>query len=138
MRIAVINSNDDHSRYIEQIYEEYYAKLQKYFLTQLGDVSEAHDSVQETIRRFFFFMEERHWEAEAEFIPVYLMRIAGLLCSRRLAEKRSQAHIVDGNENNSFFNRIRTQTIQTIKERIQFKQLFLSPKEGNSELSSMA
>jgi DNA-directed RNA polymerase specialized sigma24 family protein len=123
MTIGTINTSEDHSRYIGQVYQEQYARLQRYFLIQLGDSSEADDCVQETIRRLFFFMEDRNWEAEAEYIPVYLMRIAGLLCSRKLAEKRSQrAASLSNNENNSLFVKIKIEMIKALKERVEFKQ----------------
>jgi hypothetical protein len=101
---------------------------------QLGDTSEADDCVHETIRRFFFFMEDRNWEAEAEYMNVYLMRIAGLLCSRKLAEKRSRfagSLVNDGNK--SSFNKVRVEAIQTIKERLQFKQFFLRAKRATAD-----
>jgi hypothetical protein len=122
MIITNINASEEQSQYIGQVYQEHYARLRHYFLTQLGNTSEADDCVQETIRHLFFFMEERCWEAEAEYIPVYLMRIAGLLCSRKLAEKRLQsANNLDGNESNSLFDKVRIAVIRTMKERIEFK-----------------
>ena len=100
MKIAAINANEDHVQYIGQVYQEHGARLRHYFLVQLGDTSEVDDCVQETICRFFFFMEDRQWEAETKYISVYLMRIAGLLCSRKLAEKRKQrADSFDGSKN---------------------------------------
>jgi DNA-directed RNA polymerase specialized sigma24 family protein len=123
---------EDHSQYIGQVYREHYARLHHYFLIQLGDASEADEGVHETIGHLFFFMEERQWEEEAEYIFVYLMRIAGFLCSRKLTEKRSQRSAsLDENENNSLFNKVRTGAIRTIKERIEFGKFLLRPAEGN-------
>lgn len=132
---ATINVSEEHSQHVGQVYQEHYARLRHYFLTQLGAASEAEDCVRETIRHFFFFMEDRLWEAE--YISVYLMRIAGLICSRKLAEKRLRsANGLKENENRGRFNKIRTQAVRTIKERIEFRQpefrqLFLRLVEGN-------
>jgi DNA-directed RNA polymerase specialized sigma24 family protein len=115
MMIANINAGEDHVRYIGQVYQEQYAKLRRYFLIQLGSSSEADERVHETMRRLFFFMEDRDWEAEAEYIPVYLMRIAGFICSRRLAEKRSR----------SAFNKVRIPVTHAVKESIEFVKTFL-------------
>lgn len=114
--------SEDHIQYIGQIYQKYYARLRHYFLIQLGDVSEADKCVHETIRLFFFFMEERQWreEEEAEYISVYLMRIAGPLCSRKLIEKRSRRIVSFG-----LLNKIRTEVTKIIKRRIDFIRLVL-------------
>ncbi len=123
---ATINVSEEHSRYTGRVYQEHYASLRHYFLTQLGNTSEANDCVQETMRHFFFFMEDRCWETEFEYISVYLMRIAGQLCSRKLAEKRVQRRNNLGvNENNNLFNKIKSEVIQTIKGHIEFRQHFL-------------
>src|SRR5437016_5225667 len=106
MRIATINASEDHSQYVGQVYQEHYARLRHYFLIQLGNASEADDCVHETLRRLFFFMEERDWEAEAEYIFVYLMRIAGGICSKKLGEKGPQRTSGLGNMHNSLFNKI--------------------------------
>jgi DNA-directed RNA polymerase specialized sigma24 family protein len=131
MKIATINASEEHNQYIGQVYQEHYATLRHYFQTQLDDNSEADDCVHETIRRFFFFMEDRHWETEAEYISVYLKRIAGLLCTRKLVEKK--AHHMSGlehNEHHGLFSKIRTEAIRTIKERIEFRQSLLSPADS--------
>lgn len=139
MITAAVSTSNDHSEYIEQVYEDHRAGLRHYFLRQAGNVSEADDYVQETIRRFFVFMADRDWEAEGEYILVYLMRIAGVLCLEKLSKKRSQCtYNRDGSENKRLFNEIRDEASQTSKERIEFKQFFLSSKEGNSGWSSMA
>lgn len=134
MRIETINASEDHNHYVGQVYEEHYGRLLHYFLVQIGDTSEADNCVHETIRRLFFFMENRDWEAEAEYINVYLMRIAGLLCTRKLAEKRSQGALsLADNGNKSSFNKIRDEVLQTIKERLQFKQFFVKPKRVTTD-----
>lgn len=88
MKIGYIDACEEQSKYVWPIYEEQYQKLYSYFLAQLSNSSEADDCALETIRRLFFFMEDRDWEAESEYISVYLMRIAGFLCSKKLGEKR--------------------------------------------------
>jgi DNA-directed RNA polymerase specialized sigma24 family protein len=133
MTITTINASEDHNHYIGQVYQEHYAKLRHYFLIQLGSISEADDCVQATIRYFFFFMEDRCWETDVEYIPVYLMRIAGSLCSRRLAKKSVQrSNNLDGSKNNSLFNKIKNEVIQTINGLVQFRQLFLRAVESNT------
>jgi len=137
MTIATIHADEDQSQYIGTVYQQHSARLRRYFLIQLGGPSEADNCVQETIRRFFFFMEDRDWEAEAEYISVYLMRIAGLICSRKLAEKRRQcADNSDDTENNSVFTSLQTLAFQAVKERIEFLQFVLRPVEGDSRQAS--
>jgi len=123
MTLSMINASEEHSLHIGQVYQEHYARLRRYFLAQLGNASVADACVQETIRRFFFFMEDRCWETDAEYIPVYLMRIAGFLCSRRLAEKRVRR---------SLFNRIKNEVLETINALTKLWQLFLRPVKGNA------
>jgi DNA-directed RNA polymerase specialized sigma24 family protein len=133
MTISTINSSEEHSQHIGQIYREYYARLRRYFLAQLGNASEADHCAQETIRCFFFFMEDRCWEADAEYIPVYLMRIAGFLCSRKLAEKRlRRSNSLDCSENNNLFNKVKNEVVQAINEFTSFRYLFLRPVKGNA------
>jgi hypothetical protein len=132
MTITTIDADEDHSQYVGQVYQEHYPRLRHYFLVQLGDPSEADDLVQETMRHFFFFMEDRHWEGEAEYVPAHLMKIAGLLCSRKLAEKRSRRAADLGDiESNGLLNKIRAEAVRTIKERMEFKRVVLSPVAGN-------
>lgn len=122
MTISTINASEEHSLHIGQVYQEHYERLRLYFLTQLGNANEADDCAQETIRRFFFFMEDRCWETDAEYIPVYLMRIAGFLCSRRLAGKRVQrSNSLGGSQSDSLFNKIKNEVLQTISELTEFK-----------------
>jgi DNA-directed RNA polymerase specialized sigma24 family protein len=90
MMINAGSVSEAHSQYIGQVTQEHYARLRHYFLIQLGDASEADECVEETMRHFFFFMEERQWEEETEYISDYLMKIAGLLWSRKVIEKRSR------------------------------------------------
>lgn len=128
MRIATINTSEDQSQYVGQVYQQHYARLRHYFLTQLGDASEAEDCVHETIRRLFFFMEERDWEADKKYIPVYLIRIAGLLCSKRLGEKRARRSAVPSyNARRGLFNKIRTAAVEAMKERVEFIKSILRP-----------
>lgn len=133
MTIATINAGEDQNQYIGQVYQEHSAQLRHYFLTQLGDASEAENCVQETIGRLFFFMEDRDWEAEAEYIYVYLMRIAGLLCSRKLGEMGPQRTTgLNKNEKKSLFNKVRIEVIETIRERREFIQFILRPADGSA------
>src|SRR5215216_5327516 len=138
MTIATINASEEHCKYIGQVYQEQYARLRRYFLVQLGSSSEADDCVQETIRRLFFFMEDRDWEAEAEYIPVYLMRIAGLLCSRKLMAQRGQrAAGLDDNKHDGLFHKIRIEALKTIKERIEIQRFVLRPVGDCRQLSGV-
>lgn len=131
MRLANFNVSEDHSQYVGQVYQEHCARLRHYFLTQLGDVREAESCVNETFRHFFFFMEDRDWETEAEFIRVYLMRIAGRICSRRLGElgPRRTANLNSMRE--TLFNKVRTEAIATMKERLEFIRAVLRPVVDN-------
>jgi DNA-directed RNA polymerase specialized sigma24 family protein len=134
MMIANINTSEGHSKYIVEVYQEHYARLRHYFLRHLENTCEAEDCVQETINRFFFFMDDRDWEAEAEYISVYLMRIAGLICSRKLAEKRRQrADNPNVNGNSCIFTNLQTLVLQAIKEGLEFKQIFLRPKRATAD-----
>lgn len=136
MMLANFNVSEDHSQYVGQVYQEHYARLRHYFLSQLGDVCEAESCVHETFRRFFFFMEEREWEAEAEYFFVYLMRIAGLLCSRKLGEMRSQhAADLNGNGRNSLFNKVRAEAAGVMKERSESIRFILRPLQNDNKQS---
>jgi hypothetical protein len=93
---------------------------------QLGDASEADACVQDTIRCCFFFMEDRCWEADAEYVPVYLMRIAGGLCSKNLAERKAlHKNWLGWREVAGLLNKIRRRVVQPIKERAESIRLFL-------------
>lgn len=136
MMLANFNVSEDHSQYVGQVYQKHYARLRHYFLTQLGDVREAEGCVNETFRHLFFFMEDRDWEAEAEYIFVYLMRIAGLLCSRKLGEMRSQhAAELYGNGRNSLFNKVRAEVAGVMKERSEFIRSILRPPQDSNKQS---
>lgn len=137
MKIGNINADEDHVKYVGQIYQKHYVRLRSYFLAQLDNSSEADDCVLETIRSLFFFMEDRDWEADAEYIHVYLMRIAGFLCSRKLSEKRAQrVNNLNALENKSAFNKVRIIAGKIIKEGIEWIKAFLRLLEGNSKRSS--
>jgi DNA-directed RNA polymerase specialized sigma24 family protein len=136
MTIATINASEEHSQYIGQVYQKHYARLRHYFLTQLNSASEADDCVQETFRRFFFFMEDRCWEADAKYIHIYLMRIAGLLCSRKLSETRApHATKADNSRRNSLFNKVRAEAAGVMKERGEFIRSILRPRQENNRQS---
>lgn len=133
MTVQTVNAGEDQTQYVAQIYQEQYARLLRYFLRQLGNAAEAEACVQETIRRLFYFMEDRDWESESEYVPVYLMRIAGLVCSRKLREGRSKLQErFDRNAGRGLLNRIRTEAVETVKERIEFVRRILSPAEAGA------
>jgi hypothetical protein len=122
MSITTINVSEEQSQYVGQVYEEHYARLRRYFQLQLSDTPEADAGVQETLRHFFFFMEDRCWEAEAEFIDVYIMRIAGAVCSRRLARKR--VRLTNAPMIESLFYRLTHEVLKPIQVGMALKQLF--------------
>lgn len=126
MTTGIMSASDEYSPHIGQIYLKYNARLRGNFLSQLGDDSEAEECVQETLRLFFFFMKDRCWESEVKLLDVYLMRIAGGVCSKKLAEKRARsANVLGRHEKESLFDRIRREVIQPVQKRMELKQLFL-------------
>lgn len=125
MRIAAIDVGEEHSQYVGHVYQEHYAKLRDYFLTQFNSASEADACVQETISRFFFFMEDRCWEADAQYVPVYLMRIAGLICSKKLAAKHARSKRPGSDVVFKLFNKISNEVVQIIEERVEPLRLSL-------------
>lgn len=128
MTIATINATEEQSQYIGQVYQDYSARLRDYFLPQLGNVSETDEYVEKTLRQFFFFMENRCWELETEYIPVYLMRIAGSLCSKRLAEKSMQrSNTLSRAQNSRLFRKVKNEALRITDEIAEFGQLFLKP-----------
>lgn len=119
MRMAVISNVEEHSQYIGPVYQEHYARLHNYFQAQLGNTPEVENCVQETIRHLFFFMETRCWETDAEYVPVYLMRIAGaLLCAKKVAAGK-----VGREKTGSLFGKITNELIQPFKARLEFGKL---------------
>lgn len=121
MTIVNIDASEDQSHHVAKFYQEHYAGLRHYFLIQLGDGPEVERCMRETVRHFFFFMEDRDWEAEAEYVHVYLMRIAGQLCSRRLGERTSGRVESD----RGLFNKVRAEVIRAVRERVEFMRVFL-------------
>lgn len=127
MRVAVINGVEEHSRHIGQVYQEHYARLRHYFQAQLRGAAEADACVHETIRRFFIFMEDRCWEEDEEYVPIYLMRIAGgLLCSKKSAAAalRRRSGLCGGKAGH-LFCKIRNEVFRPAKELLASVQLFL-------------
>ncbi|HEX8285502.1 MAG TPA: hypothetical protein VF588_19260 [Pyrinomonadaceae bacterium] len=121
MRVTTINGVEEHTRHIGEVYQKYYPRLRNYFTAQLGDTPDADACVQETVRRFFFFMEDRCWEADAEFVPVYLMRIAGgLLCSKMSAGAKAGR-----GKSYGLFDKIKGQLLQPLRARPEMVRLFL-------------
>lgn len=84
MATATADFNGDLGRHVEQVCDKEYPRLQRYFLREVGDISEADEYVRETFRRFFLFMKGRDWEREEEYTSVYLMRLAALLYLEKL------------------------------------------------------
>ena len=125
MTIVNFDASEDQSHHVAKVYQEQYAGLRHYFLIQLGDGPEVERCIQETMRRFFFFMEDRDWEAEAEYVHVYLMRIAGLLCSRMLGEKRSGRAVGRLEGGKGLFNKVRAEVIRAVRERVELVRIFL-------------
>ncbi|MDQ3746231.1 MAG: hypothetical protein M3444_17805 [Acidobacteriota bacterium] len=127
MRVAIVNASEEHGQYVGQVYQQHYAKLRQYFFMQLGDASEADACVQETFNHFFFFMEDRCWEADVEYMPVYLMRIAGgLVCSKKLAGKKARRRNRRGSQvTHALFHKLRNEVLQPFKEGFEFMRLFL-------------
>lgn len=119
MTIIKIDAGEDHCQYVGQFYQEQYERLRRYFLRQLGDGSEIDDCIRETMRHFFFFMEDRDWEREAQYITVYLMSIAGKVAERRLECAAGRG----------LFSKVRAEAVRTIKERVEFMTFFLRPPE---------
>jgi DNA-directed RNA polymerase specialized sigma24 family protein len=108
MTTEISDAGGDHAPHVALACEKNYARLRRYFLRQLGDASEADECVQETFRRLLVFMENRLRERDEERISIYLMRIAGLLHSEKLAEKNSRG--ADGlrdEESEGVFGKIR-------------------------------
>lgn len=125
MTIVNIEASEDQGHYVAKVYQEQYERLRHYFLTQLGDEAEAERCIEEAMRRLSFFMEERDWEAEAEYIPVYVMRIAGLLCSRKLGEKIRRSAARGGEGKRGLFDKVRAEVVRGFKERVEFMKVFL-------------
>ena len=123
MIAPAMDSVGDHSQYVEQVYEKHHARLLRYFRVQFGHPSEAEEYVQETICRFFLFMRGRCWENEVEYIPGYLIRLAGIFCMEKLAEKNSQAvDSLDDSNHLDGFNKIKDMAIHSIKEHLRIPQ----------------
>lgn len=134
MRMAIFNASEEHSQYVGQIYQRHYTGLRHYFLMQLGDASEADACVEETISRFFFFMEDRCWEADMEYIPVYIMRIAGFLCSKKLAARRAlRKNRLGWRKVVGRLNKIMREVVRPIKERAESIRLFFRARGGTRQ-----
>jgi DNA-directed RNA polymerase specialized sigma24 family protein len=126
MTTGTMSASGEYTRYIGQIYQGYNARLRGNFLALLGNASDADECVQETLRHFFYFMKDRCWESDVKSIDAYLMRIAGGVGSKKLAEKRAQREDSLGrHENDSLLDKVRREVFQPIQERVKFKQLFL-------------
>jgi hypothetical protein len=127
MRVADIKASEEQSQYVGQVYQEHYARLRDYFLPQLGDASEADACIEETFNLLFFFMEDRPWEAEAEYIPSHLMKIAGLLCSKRLAAKGARRA---GRFRDGLLGRLGGGAVRAVREHAALGRLLPSATGG--------
>jgi hypothetical protein len=126
MAMGTMEACDEYSRHVGLIKQRYGAKLRRNFLSQLGDASEAEACWQETLRYFLLFMEDHCWEPDEKLTRVYLLRLAGAVCSRRLAEKRLRCASGCGRwEGESALDKIVRELIQLARWRVEFKQLFL-------------
>jgi hypothetical protein len=123
MNTGTMSTSGEYSLYIGQVYQRHNARLRSNFLSQLGDETEADECLQETLRHFFFFMQDRCWESEAHLVDVYVMRIAGAVCSRRLARKRALA--ASAPEQKSLLERLGREALKPVQASAALKQLFL-------------
>ncbi len=133
MNTLDMNVSGDDSQRAGRVYLMYGAKLYGNSLSLLGDASEADECVRETFRHFFLLMKDLRWEADAEAIDTYLMRISGGVSSRRLAEKRrlaaalarQEAEALALQESESLLNKLRREALRPVEQLAQFKQLFV-------------
>ncbi len=123
MNIGTMSASGEYNRHINRVYQRYNARLRSNFLSQLGDEAEARECLQETLRHFFFFMQERCWESEDDLVEVYVMRIAGGVCSRRLARKRLL--LASTHEQESLLDRLGREVLKPIQASVALKQFFL-------------
>lgn len=132
MKMATVNAGEEHSRYVGQVYQKHYATLRRYFLTQLGDAAEAEAGVNETLRLFFLFMEDKSWESHARHARVYLLRIAGgLVCSEKFAAKRARRkNGLGAKEARGMFERLKGGAAQSFKEGVRLGRLLLGAAVG--------
>jgi DNA-directed RNA polymerase specialized sigma24 family protein len=131
MKNTTVNADEEVRRHLEQVFDKYHSRLQRYFLVQIGNLPEADVYVQETIYRFFDLMEGRQWEQEVNYINAHLMRIAfGLCMQKQTLEKSRVADNLDLRENqNCPFNKLRDESLLSIKERLLLKQFILRSDE---------
>lgn len=121
-----MSAGGDDSGRVGTIYLTYHAKLRGNFLPVLGDASEADECVRETFRHFFYLMKERGWESDAKKRDRYLMRIAGGVCSRRLAEKtRRRASALARVEQESLLDKLRREVLRPAEQLAHPRQLFV-------------
>mgnify|MGYP001143766971 CR=1 FL=1 len=132
MSVATLNDNAWRGLDAGQFYQEHYARLRHYFLMQLGDTSEANDCTQETLRYFFFFMEDRCWAREAQHIPVYLMRLAGSVCTSRLAERGARRKKRHGLQKaRGLFGKLRNEVARPLGDWKGLGRLVLGARGGD-------
>ena len=117
-----MSASGEYSRHIGQVYQSYNARLRGNFISLLGDEAEADECVQETLRHFFFFLKDRCWESEAESMDVYVMRIAGAVCSRRLARKNVPP--TNARRKESLLNRLGRGLLKPVRIGTALKHLF--------------
>lgn len=123
MNTGTLSASSEYSLYIGPIYQRYNARLRRNFVSLLGDEREADECLQETLRRFFFFMQDRCWESEAKLIDTYLMRTAGAVSSRRLARQR--ARLAEAIAKEGVLEQLRREIIKPLQTYSALKQLLL-------------
>jgi DNA-directed RNA polymerase specialized sigma24 family protein len=131
MKNTTVNAAEEFNRHLEQVFDKYHSRLQRYFLVQIGNLPEADAYVQETIYRFFDLMEGRQWEQEVSYINAHLMRIAfGLCMQKQTLEKSRVTDSLDLRENqNCPLNKLRDESLLSIKERLRLKPFLLRSDE---------
>lgn len=112
---------DEHVGRVGQVWERHHARLRRYFLAQLGGAAEADRCVQETIYRFFVFARRRAWEEASGRAAVYVMRIAAVLCSEKLAERRRLAGARKCDDVEGADRRVEAEAVRAVRERLGFK-----------------
>ena len=123
MRTATIDAGEEQSRYVGRVYQEYYAGLLYYFLSQLGDApGEADAYVRETIDNFLS-TEDGRLGADAKHAPARLLEIAGRVYSEKSAAESARVENRPGLEKTGgLLHKIRDGVLQPIK--VELGQLF--------------
>lgn len=119
--------SEDHNQYVGPVYEQYYAKLFRYFLMNLRNAPEAAACAEKAILIFFVHMKDRCWVEEEEFVSDNLMKIAGGVCTEKLIEKKERRE-------NSLLGRFVGGVAQSVRERVDAARFHLSGEGGGGRL----